>query len=269
MIIDTHSHIYLCTKNKTEDIMSDLKELSKIISIWIDLESSFKSISLAKKYIDIIYATIWIHPCHIIDYKDRNIDDIFDELEKIYLENKEFVKWIWECWYDFYHITEWYSKEELYKLQTIFFEKQIYLASKYDLPLIIHTRNAKEETYETLKKTWFKKFILHCFSENLEFANKCLELSTECKISFSWIVTYKSALSVQEVASKIDISKILVETDSPYLAPQEVRWTENIPQNTIYNLEKVYSLQKINWLNLTFEDFKKVIYNNSIEIFDI
>ncbi len=269
MIIDTHTHIYLCEKNKEEDIMNNLWRINKIISIWVDIQTSTTSINLAKKYTDIAYATIWIHPCYIYDYSDKNIDDIFIELENMYLNNKEYIKWIWECWFDFYHIPEWKTIEDIKSIQEIFFKRQINLAKKYDLPIIIHTRNAKESTFEVLKETWFKKFILHCFSEDLEFATKCIDFSNECKISFSWIVTYKSWLQVQETAKNIDISKILVETDTPYLRPQELRWTENIPQNTYYNLEKIYYLKKENWLDISFEEFENIIYNNSKDFFKI
>jgi TatD DNase family protein len=111
---------------------------------------------------------------------------------------------------------------------------------------VIHTRNSKNEVFETLQKNNAKKYILHCFSEDLEFAKKNIEYSSECKISFSGIVTYKSALEVQKAASTLPYSRIIVETDSPYLAPQPVRGTQNIPNNTRYTLEKVYELQKQN-----------------------
>jgi len=268
MIIDTHSHIYLNTHQSIDEIVSWLKNdwIEKIISIGINLETSQKCIDMAKKYPGIIYATVWIHPCDVKEAGE--IHDVIQKLEQLYLENKEFVVGIWETGYDFYHNSlEDYEKEK--NIQEQFFTAQIELAKKYSLPLIIHTRNSKNEVFETLQKNNAKKYILHCFSEDLEFAKKNIEYSSECKISFSWIVTYKSALEVQKTASSIPYSRIIVETDSPYLAPQPVRGTQNIPNNTRYTLEKVYELQKQNWLDMIFDEFMKQIYQNSLDIFGL
>jgi len=112
-----------------------------------------------------------------------------------------------------------------------------------------------------------KKFILHCFSEDLDFAYKSIYYSDECKISFSWIVTYNSAPNVQITARNLPLNRILVETDCPFLPPAEVRNTENIPNNTKYNLKKVFELRLNNWKKESWEDFEKQIYKNSLEIF--
>ena len=105
-----------------------------------------------------------------------------------------------------------------------------------------------------------KKFVLHCFSEDLDFALKSIYYSDECMISFSGIVTYKSATDVQKAAANIALEKILVETDCPFLPPQPVRWQENIPNNTKYNLEKVFELRKENGKKETFWEVEKQIY---------
>lgn len=266
MIIDTHSHIYLNKNQSVDEIVSWLKNdgIEKIISIGIDLETSQKCIEMARSYPWIVYATIGIHPC---DVKEAgNLDEVSKQLEKLYLENKDFVVGIGETWYDFYHNSEEeYEKEK--NIQKEFFEMQIDLAKKYFLPLIIHTRNSKNEVFETLQKNNAKKYILHCFSEDYEFAKKNIEYSQECMISFSGIVTYKSALEVQKTASLLPYSRIIVETDSPYLAPQPVRGTQNIPNNTRYTLQRVYELQKENGLDMDFDEFMKEIYQNSLEIF--
>jgi len=88
---------------------------------------------------------------------------------------------------------------------------------------VIHTRDSKEDTLRVLKDMEAKKFVLHCFSEDLDFALKSIYYSDECMISFSGIVTYKSATDVQKVAANIALEKILVETDCPFLPPQPVR----------------------------------------------
>jgi TatD DNase family protein len=269
MIIDTHTHIYLNKKTTEENIISQLKDddITNIISIWIDLETSKKSIELARKNPWIIYATVWIHPNDIWKYKN-NLKETIDKLEKMIVENREFVKWVWECWFD-YHYTKDENFKEKSHYQEIFFREQIILAKKYNLPVVIHSRDSKDDTLRVLKELDCKKFILHCYSEDLDFAYKVIYYSSECKISFSWIVTYKSALNVQNTAANIPLDKILVETDCPFLAPQEVRWSENIPNNAKYNLKKVFNLRQENWKKETWEDFEKQVFQNSKNIFKI
>lgn len=269
MLIDTHTHIYLNKKFSEQEIISNLwsDSIDKIISIWIDLKTSQKSIDLAIANPKIIYATIWIHPTDIKQYKG-NLDETIISLEKMYLENKDFVKGIWECWFDFHWIDKDNFQEEK-ELQEAFFSAQIELALKYDLPIIVHSRNSKEDTLRVLKKLNAKKFILHCYSEDLDFAYRAIYFSSECKISFSWIVTYKSAPTIQNTAANIPLDRILVETDCPFLPPQDVRWSENIPNNTKYNLKKVFDLRQANWKKETWEEFEKQVYENSMKIFDI
>lgn len=267
MIIDTHTHIFLNKQNLEANIIAWLKNdwIDKILSIWIDLLTSQKSIDLAIKNPQIIYATIWIHPTDIWQYK-HDLRWTINKLENMLLENMQFVKWIWECWFDY----KWIDKnnfEEEKQLQEEFFKAQIKLAQKYSLPIIVHTREAKEDTLRILQETWFKKFVLHCFSEDLDFALKALYYSDECMISFSWIVTYASAPTVQKTAANIPLDRILIETDCPFLPPQPVRWQENIPNNTKYNLEKVFELRLENWKKENLQEVEDKIYENSKKFF--
>lgn len=269
MLIDTHTHIYLNQKYSEENIISGLNNdlLKHIVSIWVDLETSKKSIDLALKNPWIIYATVWIHPSDIWKY-DWKLKETIDELEKMIIENINIVKWVWECWFD-YHYLDKENISESAKKQEDFFKAQIALAKKYNLPLIIHSRDSKFDTLRVLQELEAKKFILHCYSEDLDFAYKAIYFSPECKISFSGIVTYKSAKAIQNTAANIPLDRILVETDCPFLSPQEVRWTENIPNNVKYNLKKVFDLRQENWKNETWEQFEAQIFKNSKEIFNI
>lgn len=267
MIIDTHTHIFMNKKHNETDIMTKLSDdnIEKILSIWIDIETSIKSIDLAKKYQNTIYATIGIHPSDVSQF-DGQLTATINQLENLLINNLPFVKAIWECWFDYHRLN---GKEDEYikNLQKEFFVAQIKLAQKYSLPIVIHTRDAKNDTLETIKETGLKKFVLHCFSEDLDFAYKALYYSEECKISFSWIVTYPNAKNVRQTASVIPLSRILVETDCPFLAPQPVRGSENIPNNTKYNLLKIFELRKEAGKNETFEEFENQIYQNSKDFF--
>jgi len=267
MLFDTHSHIFLCKKDN-DDIIKTLKEnnVKHIIHIWVDIESSKTCIELSKKYND-TFCSVWIHPCYT--YKNKlDIHENIKKLEDLIENNRKHIKAIWECWLDNYHLNKENPNKEQ-EIQKQYFIEQIKLAQKYDLPVVIHTREAKEETLEIIKKTGLKKFILHCFSEDLDFAMKAIYYSNECKISFSWIVTYKKAENVIKTAANIPLEKILIETDCPYLSPQKVRWEENNPINVKYNLEQIIKLRQENWKNETNEKIEKTIFENSLKIFSI
>jgi TatD DNase family protein len=97
------------------------------------------------------------------------------------------------------------------------------LAKKYNLPIIIHNRNSGDDILKILEKTQCKNFIIHCFSEDLVFANRCFSISPEAKMSFSGIVTFKNAKSIAETAASIPLKNILIETDAPFLTPAPYR----------------------------------------------
>jgi len=119
-------------------------------------------------------------------------------------------------------LQEKYIKEKK-ELQKLFFKAQIFLAKTYDLPLIIHNRDAKKDVLKVLKEENCKNFIMHCFAEDLDFATACIEFAPDCMISFSGIVTFKNALDIQAAAKNIPLGNIIIETDSPYLTPDPYR----------------------------------------------
>jgi len=258
MIYDTHCHPNLAkNKNKIEIINNFLEENPEgfLNIIWTDLEKSLDVVELAKTS-NRTYASIWIHPC---DVYWLDLEKTINLLEKLYLKNKEKIVAIWECGLDYYWDKD--KKDE----QKRFFEAQIELAKKYNLSVIIHNRESKDDIFEILIKTNFKNFIFHCYSENLNYAEKILKFAPDCKISFSWIITFKNAKDIQETAQNIPLKNILVETDSPYLTPTPLRWKEeNEPAFTKYILEKIIELRDEN-----SEEIKKTIFKNSLEIFGI
>ncbi|MDD5213740.1 MAG: TatD family hydrolase [Candidatus Gracilibacteria bacterium] len=264
MIFDTHTHIYLGDLVDREvEILDNMKSagISKITSIGIDIPSSFQSVELASKY-DFVYASIGIHPNDTYLYEGK-LDETIAKLEEIYLKNIDKIVAIGECGFDFFRTSE-ENLEHTKQEQEKFFRAQIALAQKYDLALVVHTRNAKDDTLRVLMETGCKKFILHCFSEDLDFAYKALYYSDECKISFSGIVTYPNAINVARVASRIPLDKILVETDCPYLAPQKKRGQTNEPAYASYVLAKIIDLREEEP-----EIIKSQIWKNSLEIFGI
>lgn len=269
-IFDTHCHPYLNKQKEQNTVITNFFQngWKYMTVIWTNLKTSKISIEIANKY-DWVFVTIWIHPC---DITGLDLDNTIKTLENLYKDNKEKIVWIWECWLDYYRLErdnkinklEKVNRDKIIekqkKIQWLFFKAQILLAKKYDLPVIIHNRESKDDVLKILKELDFKKFIFHCYSENLEYAQKLIEFSPECKISFSGIITFNSAQDIQKTAKNIDINHILAETDSPYLTPTPYRWKEeNEPLYTKYIIEKI---NKLRW-----EICDEQILNNSLEIF--
>lgn len=265
MFFDTHCHTYLSKLKSEIEILTEINGRKNlyITNIWVDLETSQHAIDLSSKY-NFVYATVWLHPSDV--YKYLNLDKLIQKLEALTKYKK--VVAIWECWLDYYRLPPRLdSKLEikvLKQLQKEFFIAQIELAKKLKLPLVIHNRDAKDDIFEILEKTKFKNFIMHCYSENLDFALKLINFAPNCMISFSWILTFKNAKEIQETASKIPLKNIILETDSPYLSPSPHRWEENYP----YYIENVFD--KICELRSeSKEEIEKQIFENSLKIYGI
>ncbi len=297
MLYDTHCHPYLSKEKSQEEILSNFsKSWDFLNSIWVNIQTSIISINLAKQY-EFIHATIWIHPCDILEENDWkhtliDLDTTLTKLEELYLENREYIVWMWEMGFDFHWLqsmAEKYLNTQVWKAkcstiecdtkdeiltkisrniknyQELFFRAQIKLANKYSLPIIIHNRDSKEDVLRVLIDENCTNFIFHCYSENLEYAQKLIEFSPNCKISFSWIVTFKSAKDIQETAKNIPLENILIETDAPYLTPTPLRGKEeNEPLYTKYVLEKIIELR-----DESAEFIEKQIFKNSLETFTI
>jgi TatD DNase family protein len=255
-------------KDKFEIINNFLEENPEgfLNIIWTDLKKSKQVVELSKEN-STTFCSIWIHPC---DVYWLEIEKSINILEKLLIEDlnspiipfhkgdehKKIIA-IWECGLDYYWKKD--KKEE----QKKFFKAQIELAKKYDLPVIIHNRESRDDIYDILVETNFKNFIFHCYSENLDYAEKLIAFSPNCKISFSGIVTFKNAKDIQETAQTIPLKNILVETDSPYLTPAPLRWKEeNEPSFTKYVLEKIIELREED-----SEEIEKTIFENSLEMF--
>lgn len=270
MLYDTHCHPYLAEKKSQETILNNFSESWVFLNcIWIDIESSHTSITLSQKY-PYIFATVWVHPSYAKNYIKNNIFDTMKILEELYLANKEKVVAIWECGLDYFYLwsTSWnteiiLSSEEEKTIQKLFFIEHITLAKKYNLPLIIHNRNAKDDVLNILIQENYHNFVMHCFCENLDFAKKCIAFAPECKISFSGIITFNSAHDIQETAQKIPLKNIIIETDSPYLTPVPFRGKEeNEPLFVQYVLDKIIELREE-----SPEIIQEQIFHNSREIF--
>ena len=193
----------------------------------------------------------------------ENIPEITRQLEQLLLENREYIVAIGEIGFDYYHIDKENIDEQKETQQVLFFA-MTELALKYNLPVVIHTREAREDTLRYIQESGIRKVIIHCFSEDYNFAEELMNYSDEIVFSFSGIVTYKKSLAVQETAKLLPLSKILIETDAPFLSPQAVRGTINEPANVRYMLEAIQNLRIE-----SSTEIENVIFENSLRIYGI
>lgn len=249
MIIDTHAHL-IYDNVKTEEIIENMiaDKLEKIIAVGVKVDDSILSQQLSEKN-ENIYCVVGIHPECASETTDEDIKKI-DELA-----SKDKVIGIGEIGLD-YH----YTQDNIEKQKDIFI-KQIKLASKHNLPICIHTRDAKEDTYEILKnyKDYLKNGgVMHCYSYDNEFAKKFIELGFY--ISFAGNFTYKK--NVSELIKDLPIDRILVETDAPFLTPVPFRGKPNEPKYVHYTAQKI-----ADELEMDLEELEEKLLENTYRIF--
>ncbi|MBF4806228.1 MAG: TatD family hydrolase [Pseudoleptotrichia goodfellowii] len=247
-IIDTHTHIY--DERFEEDfdiIMKNIEEqMEGIVSIGFDLESSKKSIDLANKY-SFVHAVIGVHP---VDIKKYN-DEVEKELEKLALTEKKVVA-IGEIGLD-YH---WMEDPE--EVQKEGFRKQIELAERVKLPIVIHTREALQDTLDILREYKNVGGILHCYPGSYEAAKPFLD---RYYIGVGGTVTFKNNKKTKELVKELSLDKIVLETDCPYLTPVPFRGKRNEPVYTKYVAEEIARIKEISVeevINITTENAKKI-----------
>jgi len=216
MLIDSHAH--LVSLENLSDVLHRAKEsqIGKILSISSDLPSSHDTIKLANE-IESVYASVGIHPHAASSYTPEIILEI-EELTKVAK-----VVAIGETGLDYFYMN---SEKEV---QITSFKEQIKLAKRCNLPIIIHVREADEDLISILKSgdVSDRTGVIHCFTGNYETAAQYLDMGFY--ISFSGILTFKRSEELREAAKNIPADKILIETDSPYLAPVPHRGKPNEP----------------------------------------
>lgn len=233
MIFDTHAHYD--DERFDEDRYTLVEEMHSngvcnIINVGADIPSSKRSIDLAKKY-DFIYAAVGVHPHEADNMTDKDIEILTD------CANFTKVVAIGEIGLDYYYDLS--SR----KNQRYWFERQLELAYSLDLPVIIHSREATQETFDIIKNSKVRKGVIHAFSGSTEFAKLYTDMGFY--LGIGGVVTFKNAKKLVEVVKNIDLDKILLETDAPYLSPVPVRGTRNNSQNIKYIADKIGEIKQI------------------------
>lgn len=252
MLVDSHAHLDLPEfDNDQNEVIKRAKKsgIDYILTIGINSESCSKAIKLADSY-DFIYASIGIHP-H--DAKDVN-ENTYTVL-KLLANNKKVLAF-GEIGLDFHRNL---SPRDI---QIKIFREQINLANELKLPVIIHNRDAHKETLEILREEGAKNLggIIHCFSGDYSMASSCIDMGFY--ISIPGTVTFPKALELQEIVKKLPISKILIETDCPFLTPVPYRGKRNEPSFIRYVAEKIASLKGI-----SFEEVAEITSQNFRSLF--
>lgn len=248
MYIDTHCHL---SKSYYDDISSVISEnmkagVEKMIISGCDLEGIIEGCEFAGKYPE-VYLTIGYHPEEADHIKDSDLE----ELEQLLKKNSKIVG-IGEIGLD-YH----YGKENR-DCQIRLFERQLKIAEKYQLPVVIHSRDAVFDTISTLKKFQVKG-VIHCFSGSLETA--CEYIRMGFKLGIGGVVTFKNS-KLADVLQKIDLQSIVLETDSPYLTPEPYRGKVNSSKYLPFIAEKLSNIYGI-----STEDVGNITTRNAQNMF--
>ena len=246
-MIDTHAHIL---KEYYDDIDALVIELKKkkvraIINNSTNIKEAKEVLEYSKKYRNFLYPAIGIHP--------ENIDDAnIDELETLINNNK--IVAIGEIGLD-YH----WTKDNKEKQKELFIE-QLELSLKYNLPVIVHTRDSIQDCLDIIKK-YNLKGIMHCFSGSYEMAKEFIKYGF--KLGIGGVLTFKNS-KLYEVINKINLDDIVLETDSPYLSPEPFRGQKNNPSNMLYVAKRIAKIKGI-----TIDEVIEKTTENARNIFDI
>ena len=247
-MIDSHAHILSEYYENIDLLINDLKSknMLNVINCADSIKTSHEIIDLSKKYESFLLPAVGIHP--------ENVDEIdrVNEIEEILKHEKIYA--IGEIGLDYYWNKE--NKDKQKKLLNL----QLDLAEKYNLPVIIHNRDAIQDCFDELKKRKLKG-VIHCYTGSYEMAKEFIKLGY--KLGIGGVLTFKNS-KLYELIEKISLDDILLETDSPYLSPEPFRGKTNVPSNVLYVAKRIAEIK-----NVSLEEVIEKTTKNTIELFDI
>ena len=256
MIVDSHCHLdYSSLYNQLDDVIkrAEYNQVKYLLTICTTLKS-FETIKLITDKYENIYGTFGIHPHET--KKFVHVDKTFILNSK--KDNNKIIG-IGETGLDFY-----YNFSER-KIQKKSFIEHINAALELNIPIVVHSRKAEKDTYEILKsenKNFNLKILIHCFTGSKEFVKKLLDIN--CYVSVSGIITFNNSTELAETVSSIPIEKLLVETDSPYLAPVPYRGKTNQPA---YVEDVAYYISELK--GISFNELAKATTDNFYSLFKL
>jgi len=251
--VETHTHLDLIKRN-AQEVVKDAaeKKVTKIVTIGIDLESSEIALEFASRF-EGVYAAIGFHP-----HESKFLDEAnLKELEKLAIAKKNEVVAIGETGLDYY----W--NHSTLPCQMEAFKKQINMAQKLNLPLIVHDRDAHQDILKILaEEAKGLKILLHCFSGDLNMAKVCIQRGYY--LGIGGVVTFNNAKKLRAIVKEVSLENLVLETDSPYLAPHPFRGKPNEPKYIPLIAEKIAEIKVI-----SLEKVAKTTSKTSQEFFGI
>ncbi len=253
MFVDTHCHLTLLDltpyHGDLDQALAQAREAggSKFMSISVDLDDHIELAKIAARHADVGY-TVGVHPCEDAATMARATTEYLVELAQ-----PEKVWALGETGLDYYHSTDFIAE------QKACFARHIHASQITKKPVVVHTRSAKHDTVDIIRAEKSTHGILHCFTEDWETAKAVLDCGYY--VSFSGIVSFKNAQDLRDVAKQVPLDRVLIETDSPYLAPMPYRGKSNEPKYVPYvakalcdvydkSLEEMAYITKQNFENL-------------------
>ena len=248
-LIDTHAHIDML-ENPIEETFSQMENynVKKVIIPSVEIATMEKVLLLGQKY-DNLYSMLGIFPTEAKTFSKDVEQYIESNIDKIVAIGEVGLDYYWD--------------KSFKDLQKEVFIKQIELANKYELPIVIHDREAHKDTYDILKEyNKSSEVLFHCFSGSVEFMKECVKLGH--KIALGGVVTFKNAKTIKEVALEIDLSDLMLETDCPYLAPHPFRGEENSPKYIGFVAKEIAKIKNIPYDSVVIQTAK-----NAREFFNL
>ncbi len=253
--------------NRTPDVRRNMlaEGVARSVQIGVGLEKSRIALDLAREWGDNTWCTAGIHPTGCQDLPQSAAAELMTQFEALIQANRDKMVGIGETGFDYFHVTRGKEKEQK-ETQRVFFSAQAELSLRLSLPLIIHTRDAANDTFALLKECEIRRAVIHCYSENMAFAEKLMGWSDGIYFSFSGILTYARSTAVQETARRLPLNRILVETDAPFLVPQAVRdkFSTNEPAFTRHVLDFLKTLR-----SEPAEAVEQAVWENSNNFYEI
>ncbi len=254
MIFETHAHYDDRAYDRDRDkIIRLLKEegIAPIINVGASLTSTETSVKLAHEY-DHVYAAVGVHPSDCADMTDKDIEWLRE------LTGDDKVVAIGEIGLDYHY------DEPDKNIQKKWFEKQLDLAKETGLPVIVHSRDAAQDTLDILSKEEHRgiRGIIHCFSYSQELAREYVKMGYY--IGIGGVVTFKNGRKLHEIARTIPLENIVVETDCPYLAPEPYRGRRNSSAYLTYIIERIAQLRE-----MSYEEVERATYENSALLYGV
>ena len=253
MFVDTHCHLTMLDLTPYQGDLDQalaqarLAGVSKFMGISVDLDDHIQLSQIASRHVDVGY-TVGVHPCEDEQTMARATTDYLVELAQ-----SEKVWALGETGLDYYHSTDFIAAQKQC------FARHIQASKIIKKPVVVHTRSAKHDTVDIIKTEQSTHGILHCFTEDWETAKAVLDCGYY--ISFSGIISFKNAQDLRDVAKQVPLDRVLIETDSPYLAPVPYRGSLNFSKNIPVIAEYIANLYDVSVQEVaekTTENVKKI-----------